>query len=83
QKEKYGETFSVDLDKKKVEKQGQEMAEEMLSRLRENEKLKDIPITFAIYMQSGKDQITPGAFVSYATSEENGEALKEWNTVNE
>lgn len=83
QKEKYGETFSVDLDKKNVEKQGQEMAEEMLSRLRENEKLKDIPITFAIYMQSGKDQITPGAFVSYATSEENGEALKEWNTVNE
>ncbi|PTF97399.1 CamS family sex pheromone protein [Staphylococcus chromogenes] len=83
QKEKYGETFSVDLDKKKVEKQGQEMAEEMLSRLRENEKLKDIPITFAIYMQSGKDQITPGAFVSYTTSEENGEALKEWNTVNE
>ncbi|MCD9062591.1 CamS family sex pheromone protein [Staphylococcus chromogenes] len=83
QKEKYGGTFSVDLDKKKVEKQGQEMAEEMLSRLRENEKLKDIPITFAIYMQSGKDQITPGAFVSYATSEENGEALKEWNTVNE
>ncbi|WP_419791342.1 CamS family sex pheromone protein [Staphylococcus chromogenes] len=83
QKEKYGETFSVDLDKKKVEKQGQEMAEEMLSRLRENEKLKDIPVTFAIYMQSGKDQITPGAFVSYATSEENGEALKEWNTVNE
>lgn len=83
QKEKYGETFSVDLDKKKVEKQGQEMAEEMLSRLRENEKLKDIPITFAIYMQSGKDQITPGAFVSYATSEENGEALKEWNMVNE
>lgn len=83
QKEKYGETFSVDLDKKKVEKKGQEMAEEMLSRLRENEKLKDIPITFAIYMQSGKDQITPGAFVSYATSEENGEALKEWNTVNE
>ncbi|MCE5005574.1 CamS family sex pheromone protein [Staphylococcus chromogenes] len=83
QKEKYGETFSVDLDKKKVEKQGQEMAEEMLSRLRENEKLKDIPITFAIYMQSGKEQITPGAFVSYATSEENGEALKEWNTVNE
>ena len=83
QKEKYGETFSVDLDKKKVEKQGQEMAEEMLSRLRENEKLKDIPITFAIYMQSGKDQITPGAFVSYATSEENGEALKEWNTVKE
>ncbi|MCE5043827.1 CamS family sex pheromone protein [Staphylococcus chromogenes] len=83
QKEKYGETFSVDLVKKKVEKQGQEMAEEMLSRLRENEKLKDIPITFAIYMQSGKDQITPGAFVSYATSEENGEALKEWNTVNE
>lgn len=83
QKEKYGETFSVNLDKKKVEQQGQEMAEEMLSRLRENDELKDIPITFAIYMQSGKDQIIPGSFVSYATSEENGEKLKEWNKVNE
>ncbi|ALN76881.1 MULTISPECIES: CamS family sex pheromone protein [Staphylococcus] len=83
QKEKYGETFSVDLDKKKVEKQGREIAEEMLSRLRENDQLKDVPITFAIYMQSGKDQIVPGSFVSYATSDENGAELKEWNKVKE
>ena len=39
---------------KEIEKQGKQMASEMLSRLRENSDLKDIPIHFAIYKQSGK-----------------------------
>ena len=34
------------------------MASEILSRLRENDDLKDIPIHFAIYKQSSEDSIT-------------------------
>ena len=39
------------------------MAGEMLSRLREDSDLKDIPIHFAIYKQSSQDSITPGNYV--------------------
>ncbi|MGS0652558.1 CamS family sex pheromone protein, partial [Staphylococcus arlettae] len=55
QKEKDGETFSKNLDDKEIKKQGKQMASEILTRLRENKDLKDIPIHFAIYKQSGKD----------------------------
>ena len=41
-KKKDGETFSKDLSDKEIEKQGKQMASEMLSRLRENSDLKDI-----------------------------------------
>ena len=40
------------------------MASEILSRLRENDDLKDIPIHFAIYKQSSEDSITPGEFIT-------------------
>ncbi|AKS66706.1 lipoprotein [Staphylococcus schleiferi] len=83
QKEKYGETYNEKLDKKEVKEKGQEMAEEILSRLRENEDLKDIPITFAVYIQSGQEDIIPGHFVSYATSEENGSKLSEWQKLDQ
>ena len=46
------------------------MASEILSRLRENSDLKDIPIHFAIYKQSGQDSISPGEFIAGATADD-------------
>ncbi len=68
-KEKDGPTFSKKLDDSEVKKQGKQMASEILSRLRENDDLKDIPIHFAIYKQSSEDSITPGEFITQATAE--------------
>ena len=39
------------------------MAQELLTRLRANKDLKNIPIHFAIYVQSSQDAITPGHFI--------------------
>ncbi|EKU46852.1 CamS family sex pheromone protein [Staphylococcus massiliensis] len=83
QKEDFGETYSEKLDEKKVEKEGKRMAEEILSRLREHNELNDIPINFAIYMQSGQNSITPGHFVAYATADEDKTKLTKWNQINE
>ncbi|MCU7557819.1 CamS family sex pheromone protein [Macrococcus capreoli] len=83
QKEQYGEVYSEKLDKKEVEKKGKEMADEILSRLRVKQELKDIPITFAIYIQSSAESITPGNFVSYAESEEGSKKIGKWKAVNE
>lgn len=83
QKEKYGETYSENLDEKKVKQQGKEMADEILTRLRANDELKDIPIHFAIYIQSAQDDIVPGHFVASATSEEADADLSQWKDINE
>ncbi|WP_414045811.1 CamS family sex pheromone protein [Macrococcus equi] len=83
QKEDYGDVYSEELDKEEVEKQGKEMAGEILSRLRVKQELKDIPITFAIFIQSSAESITPGNFVSYAVSEENSKKIGKWKALNE
>lgn len=83
QKEKDGETYSNKLDDKEIEKQGKQMASEMLSRLRENSDLKDIPIHFAIYKQSGQDSITPGEFIAGATADDGKTKINEWDAIKE
>ncbi|MFJ5555480.1 CamS family sex pheromone protein [Staphylococcus capitis] len=83
QKEKDGEIYSKKLDDKEIEKQGKQMASEMLSRLRENSDLKDIPIHFAIYKQSGQDSITPGEFIAGATADDGKTKINEWDTIKE
>ena len=82
-KKKDGETFSKDLSDKEIEKQGKQMASEMLSRLRENSDLKDIPIHFAIYKQSSQDSITPGEFIVGTTVEEGKTKINSWDNINE
>lgn len=83
QKEKDGETFSKKLDKAKVEKEGKRMSDEILSRLRENKALKDIPIHFAIYIQSGEDEIIPGEFVAGATADDGQTRINNWKSIDE
>ena len=83
QKEKDGETYSKKVDDKEIEKQGKQMASEMLSRLRENSDLKDIPIHFAIYKQSGQDSITPGEFIAGATADDGKTKINEWDAIKE
>lgn len=83
QKEEYGETYSKKLDEKEVEKKGKEMAKEILSRLRVKQSLKDIPITFAIFIQSSAESIKPGHFVSYAVSKEGSNKVGSWDSINE
>lgn len=83
QKEEYGETYTKKLDEKEAEKQGKEMAEEILSRLRVRDDIKNIPINFAIFIQSGEGDIKPGKFVTYGTSEGGKRSVKSWENMNE
>ncbi|MBO1198376.1 CamS family sex pheromone protein [Staphylococcus simiae] len=82
-KDKDGPTYSKKLDDSEIKQQGKEMASEMLSRLRENDDLKDIPIHFAIYKQSSEDAITPGEFITQATADKGQTKLNEWHNINE
>lgn len=83
QKEKDGETYSKNLNDDEIEKQGKAMASEILTRLRANDDLKDIPIHFAIYKQSDKNSITPGEFIANTTVDEDQTKINKWNKINE
>ena len=59
------------------------MAGEILTRLRENKELKDIPIHFAIYKQSGENAITPGEFMAGTTVDEGKTRINEWKDIDQ
>lgn len=83
QKEKDGETYSKSLDNKEIEKQGKAMAQELLTRLRANKDLKNIPIHFAIYAQSSQDAITPGHFIANTIVDDKQTKINKWNKIDE
>ncbi|MDM7883422.1 CamS family sex pheromone protein [Staphylococcus borealis] len=83
QKEKNGETYSKELDDKEIEKQGKQMASEILTRLRANDDLKDIPIHFAIYKQSDQNSITPGEFIANTTVDDDQTKINKWNKIDQ
>ncbi|MBF0814515.1 MULTISPECIES: CamS family sex pheromone protein [Staphylococcus] len=83
QKEKDGETYSEDLDDKEIKKQGKQMAGEILSRIREHKDLKEIPIHFAIYRQTGENSIVPGEFIAGTTVEESKTRINDWKDINQ
>ncbi|MEB6610793.1 CamS family sex pheromone protein [Staphylococcus borealis] len=83
QKEKDGETYSKELDDKEIEKQGKQMASEILTRLRANDDLKDIPIHFAIYKQSDQNSITPGEFIANTTVDDDQTKINKWNKIDQ
>ncbi|WP_278926625.1 CamS family sex pheromone protein [Staphylococcus auricularis] len=83
QKEKDGATFSKSLDDSEIKKQGKQMANDILSRLREHKELKNIPIHFAIYKQSGEDDIMPGEFMMGTTVDEGKTRINDWKNFNQ
>ncbi|GAB3059620.1 CamS family sex pheromone protein [Salinicoccus sesuvii] len=66
QKEQYGSTFTRELDVETVRQEGEQMAQEILERIRANEDYEDITIRFGIFIQSTDTAIVPGNFVSTA-----------------
>ena len=77
------ETYSKELDDKEIEKQGKQMASEILTRLRANDDLKDIPIHFAIYKQSDQNSITPGEFIANTTVDDDQTKINKWKKIDQ
>ena len=83
QKEQYGTTYQKDLDLEVVQKEGEDMAREILERLRENSDYVDKKVVFAIFIQSKGTDIIPGNFVSYAVVEPGVKEIPKFETIDE
>src|SRR5699024_9485443 len=85
QTEEYGQTKERALDPEVVREKGEEMAAEILTRIRANEQYADKEIVFAIFIQSGDTDIVPGNFVAEAvvpTGENTIESFSDIETEN-
>lgn len=82
QKEQYGDTFEEPIPAAELEKKGKEMAQEVISRLRQRPELQDIPIVIGLFKQEARNSIVPGTYFTFSVSD-NGNTLDEWQDINE
>ncbi|WP_050616666.1 CamS family sex pheromone protein [Bacillus testis] len=83
QKEEFGAVYETKIDNDEIVKEGKKIADEVLSRLRSMDKLKNVPITIALYKQAEKSSVVPGNFFAYAKAKEGSSSLSDWKKIDE
>ncbi|AXF57543.1 CamS family sex pheromone protein [Salicibibacter kimchii] len=82
----YGSWFDETISEEEAMDAGEEMAEEVVDRLRSNAReegmLNDVPIVISLFREAPQNSITPGEFIGAATAEA-GSDLGSWETLNE
>jgi protein involved in sex pheromone biosynthesis len=71
------------LDTQKVEEEAKKMGEEVVSRLRQKEELRDVPIVIALYQEAERESIVPGYFFASTIVNEGKSTIKDWNNIDE
>ncbi len=66
-----------------LEKEGKKIADEVLTRVRNIDELKDIPISIALFEQQSKTSVVPGNFFAYANAAKDSNKLGNWEKVDE
>ncbi|MDN4494887.1 CamS family sex pheromone protein [Ureibacillus aquaedulcis] len=83
QKEQYGDTFEEPIPDAEIEKKGKEIAETVISRLRQRAELQDVPIVIGLFKQTANNSIVPGTYFSYSVSEKGQNTVGDWQDINE
>jgi len=79
----FGPILEQDIPQNEMIEQGQNMADEIVSRVREMEDLAEIPIYIALYEQAAQDDLAGGVYVAQGQSTNGSTAIENWETVNE
>ncbi|EHL99223.1 CamS sex pheromone family protein [Lentilactobacillus parafarraginis F0439] len=82
-KTQYGPTYQTDLTNSQINSEGKKIANQVLSRLRNNKKLKNIPIVIALYKQASDDSLVGGNFFAYSTNNSGTTSVNKWNKINQ
>ena len=81
QKRKMERLIAKNLMIRKLKNKVNKWLPEILTRLRANDDLKDIPIHFAIYKQSDQNSITPGEFIANTTVDDDQTKINKWKKL--
>lgn len=82
-KEAFGAEYETRIPREQLLKEGQEMAKEIVRRIREMDKGGDLPIMMAIYEQAPRDDLSGGVFISQGVSGKGTNTIGEWTAINE
>ncbi|WP_078551379.1 CamS family sex pheromone protein [Bacillus alkalicellulosilyticus] len=78
--------YETEIDEQKMEKEAQRMADEVVTRLRAQNRaegvLNDIPIVVALFREEQRESVIPGSFFSKGIAEP-GKSVGDWQAINE
>ncbi|WP_449538662.1 CamS family sex pheromone protein [Ferdinandcohnia sp. Marseille-Q9671] len=76
----------VDISQADIEREGKKAADEIINRIRTEEKyasIRDIPIVIALYKQEAVSAVAPGNFIMKAKVDGNSSKIGKWEPINE
>ncbi|XLG13287.1 CamS sex pheromone cAM373 precursor [Bacillus velezensis] len=73
----------VELSDKTIRSHGEEIAQEVVNRLRKMDNLKNVPITVALYKQAPKTSIVPGNYIAKTEVKAGSSTISNWDDVKE
>lgn len=81
-KEEYGAVFEQALTDEQIKQNGERIAQEIVTRMRQMEGLEEVPIVVGLFKQNSKNAIVPGTYFEYGVATK-GTNLSGWKPVNE
>lgn len=82
-KEAYGAVYEKNIPHSVLEREGKKIAQEVVSRLRGIDELKDVPITIGLFEQESRASVVPGNFFAYAEVSQNSSNIGSWKDMKE
>jgi len=79
----YGPTLEQEIPREEILAQGERMADEIASRMREIEGVGDVPIMFGLYEQTTSDDLAGGVYLSRGMSDNGADSVSNWESLNE
>lgn len=83
QAEQFGPTLSQNIDQEEMISQGQQIADQVVARMREMEGLGEVPIMIALYEQAPQDDLAGGVYTMRGISENGAGSVSGWEDLNE
>lgn len=62
---------------------GRAMANEVVTRLRQDPELKEVPILVGIFRQGGSNSLVPGTYINYGLAARGSNEVQDWTDVDE
>ncbi|RIW28755.1 hypothetical protein D3H55_20875 [Bacillus salacetis] len=70
-----------EISEKKMVSEGKKMAETVIKRVRENEKLRNVPVVISLYQLEKQNSVLSGSYFTYAYLDGNDKGIKKWRDV--
>ena len=82
QKKKDGPEYEMALSRSAQKQYGQQAAQQIVTRLRKQKALKNIPITVGLFAKESKDSLVSGSYFLSGTATANSSKITKWKAIN-